>query len=119
TAAMRLDQRSADRQAQSQAAVTPPHHRIPRLERVEDPGQAVGLDPDPGIRDLSDPEGALAFGGRARGIAGAGRDRTAPRGELDGILDQVPEDLLEASWVGADLVPRRGQLQMQLELGFL
>ena len=50
-------------------------------------------------------------------VAGPDRDRTPLGGELDRILEQVPEDLLEPDRVGVDVVPAGGEVQVQTESG--
>jgi hypothetical protein len=51
-AALELDELAADRQAQPRAAEPASGRRIGLGERLEQPGRAVGRDPDPGVDDL-------------------------------------------------------------------
>src|SRR5262249_57464250 len=53
-AAVLLDDRSADRQAQAQPARPPRRLGAALLEHVEDPRQHLGLDPDPRVDDADD-----------------------------------------------------------------
>ena len=48
-------------------------------------------------------------------VAGPHGHRARRRRELDGVLDQVPEDLLEADRVGLDVVARGGEVNLELE----
>ena len=59
-AAVGLDHRPADRQAQPQAAERAGGGGPPLLEGVEDPGEDLGLDPDAGVGDLDDQKRPLA-----------------------------------------------------------
>ncbi len=82
------------------------------LEWVEDQGENIRLDADAGIdhldHDPAVPTVALAFGA-VELVASADHDRAAVRCELDGVLDQVPDDLLEPRGVGID-VPALGSI---------
>ena len=44
-------------------------------------------------------------------IAGVDQDLSPHGAELDGILEEVPQELLQASGVGLGVVPGRGQVQ--------
>ena len=112
-AAVGLDDALADGQAQPQAAELAGDRRLPLLERVEDRRQDLRLDADAGVDDLDDdpvlrPSPAL--------VAGADGDRPALGGELHGVLDQVPEHLLEPGRVGVDVVVPGGRLHRQPEV---
>ncbi len=49
-------------------------------------------------------------------VTGADAQPAAFRRKFDGVLDQVPKDLLEPRWIGFELHPRRRQFQLQREL---
>jgi hypothetical protein len=72
------------------------------LERVEDQGHDLGFDPDAGVGELDNqpipPRAGLVP------VSSADRDRAAVGGEFDGVLDQVPEDLLKPRRVGVYMV---------------
>src|SRR4029077_6367196 len=87
-AAVGLGERLADRQAETEAAELLGHRGVALLEGVEDPRQDLGLNPDSRVDHLEDPF-------RSRLISRANDDPAARRCELDGVLDEVPEDLLD------------------------
>ena len=110
-AAVELDERAADRQAEAEPAEPPGDRRVPLLEGVEDPRERLGVDPLARVDDLDDQPAALA-------VAGADRERAAGRRELHAVLDQVPVDLLEPRGVGLDVMGVRveGDVEPQVLL---
>src|SRR5437763_17223892 len=86
---MGFDQRFADRQAEPESAEL---RTIALLESVENLRERFRVDPHPRIRNF-DLE-------RAIHVRGPNFESTAFRGELHGILDQVPKDLLKAGRIG-------------------
>ncbi|CAA9379130.1 MAG: hypothetical protein AVDCRST_MAG64-500 [uncultured Phycisphaerae bacterium] len=106
---MQVDQRLADRQPEPEPAEQPGHVPPALLERVEDPRQRLGVDPDAGVAD-GDGQSPAGRVGRP--------DRHPPAGrrELDRVLQQVPQDLLGPGRVGPDVVPPGRQVQRQLDL---
>ena len=115
-AAVLLDDRAADRQAQPQAAEPARRRRPPLLQDVEDPGKSLRLDADAGVADL-DRSGRHAVRSVRvpLAIAGPDRDPASGGGELDRVLDQVPEDLLEPDRVGVDVVAAAARSSDELE----
>src|SRR5258708_13844435 len=77
-----------DRQAEAESALRAPARRVALLESLEDSGQDLGRDADAGIAHLDGDRVRL----RARGDV----DPAALRSELDGVGDQVRDDLLQA-----------------------
>ena len=110
--AVQVDQRLADRQAQSQPAELTRHRLIRLLEGVEDLGHRRRVDADAGVGDgdLQRPGGVVV------GVDGDVSVRRGRGGELDGVLDQVPEDLLESSRVAAHVVLLRREVHRRAEL---
>ena len=70
-------------------------------------GRISGLDADAGVGDLDDDAPIVVRVERPDG------DRPALGRELDGVLDQVPEDLLEPGRVGVGPVLARRQVEHQ------
>src|SRR5690606_4403683 len=81
-AAVRLDDRVADEQAEARTALAPARGRPVRLEQVRD---VLGWDPRAGVEDLEQQ--------RSPGDAAADRDRVAGSAELDRVAEQVAENL--------------------------
>ena len=113
-AAVGLRQRPADGQPQAQPAAVAAARRVALLERLEDPGQDLRLDPHARCRRTSTTRRAAVAG---LGVGAALRERigdaTPPAGgELGRVLDQVPEDLLQPRRVGLDVVLGGRQVQL-------
>ena len=89
---MKLDERPREGEADPEAA---PGTSARRLSiEIEDPGQELGGDPDPGVADHQR--------GAALPASNGDEDTAAPVGELQGIAEEVREHLLEARRIGAD-----------------
>ena len=88
-AAHEIGQPRADGEAQAGAAVAARHRGVAQLERLEQLGHAVGVDADAGVADLD--------AQHRHGAAAVGDERAqlhlAHRGELDGVAEQVVDDL--------------------------
>ena len=100
-AAHRLHQALADRQPQAGAAVVAVGGVLDLEEGLEHLGGLVGRDADAGVADR-EAEPGLALGGGRGGDADGDR---ALVGELDGVADDVEEELVELAPV-ADHPPR-------------
>ena len=99
-AAHQLGQALADRQPQAGAAVAARGRGVDLAERLEQPVQPVRRDADAGVADR---EGQLVKRRRAVEAAGAHReDDLAPLGELDGVGEQVEQDLAQPRHVADD-----------------
>ena len=83
-----FDQALGDREPQPEAAELARHARILLLEGVEYPGDGLGLDADAAVVDLDDDMRLLAIAAYA--------DASSLGCELDGVVDEVPQDLLQA-----------------------
>ena len=92
-----FDERLGDGQAEAEAAEEAFGVVVALFEGIEEAGEGVGRHADAGVGDLEG-DGAL---GEVDGVDG---DRAAGGGEFDGIFEDVPHDLLEASGVAADEV---------------
>jgi hypothetical protein len=103
----------ADRQAQA-AGLAGPGRSVALLEGIEDLGEQIGLDADAGVLDLDH----QVRPARVDFVAGTDRDHAAGGGELDGVLDQVPEDMLQPSGVGVEVVVSGAQVQGQADFNF-
>ena len=107
-AAEHLGEALADREAEAGAAVLAGGRVVDLAKRLEQAVHAVGADADAGVgdRELQ----LVARGGVAVALgelAGADGDGDlAAGGELDGVADEVDEDLAQAGGVGDE--PRRG-----------
>ena len=99
---MRFDQRLADGQSQSQPAELPGHARVALFEGGKYPVHLPGRDPHAGVDDC---HLQLAL----RGVAGVDSYAASRRGELDGVVEQVPEHLLEPGGVGPGRMLPGGQ----------
>jgi len=62
------------------------------LKRVEDHPQPVGRNADAGVADLD-------LGRPHRRSRSVHGDSSAARRELDGVAQQIPEDLLQSMWI--------------------
>src|SRR5437899_4068705 len=70
-------------------------------------GQKIGLDPRSGVGHFDDDISSRIFR--------ADTDRAALGSELLGVVEQVPEDLLNARWIGPDAMLRCAELHFQLD----
>src|SRR5439155_22697650 len=93
-AAVHLDQVAGDGQPEAQSAVLLRDRRVALVKALEDVGQDVGGDADPGV-----PHDDLGVVSRAPGDH---RHTAAVGGELDRVGEQVLEDLLEPGGVAPD-----------------
>ena len=100
---MLLDDPPADRQPQPRPLAL----LLGGEERVHDPGQVLGRDAHPGVREL-DPHGGPAVVQRAG--AGAQRQGAALRHGVAGVGEQVQEHLPQLLPVGVDGRHVRGEL---------
>src|SRR5581483_12526609 len=92
------DEALRDREPEAGPSVPARRRRVDLAEGLEELGDALGRDADPGV---AYGEVELVLAGRDR----AGRDGDAdlsPIGELDGVREQVREDLPEARHVADD-----------------
>src|SRR5438105_1431472 len=90
---MRLDQRLTDGEAETESSQL---CASGLLEGVENFRQRLRLDSKTGIGNFD-----AQLPGRI--VAGRNRDLSSSRGEFHGVVDQVPEDLLKSSWIGAQM----------------
>src|ERR1700693_1133472 len=90
---MRLNQGLADGEAETKSSQLSSRAL---LERIENFWQRLGFDSETGIGNLD-----AQLPGRI--VAGRNRDLPAKGGEFHGVVDQVPEDLLESGWIGAEM----------------
>ena len=86
--AVQLRERTHNREPEPEPAVLPRRRAVGLPETVEDVRQKLGRDAYPRIRHLY--QRLAAFGPHAR------RDAPALRRELDGVRQEVPDDLLKA-----------------------
>src|SRR5262249_19690919 len=101
--------RPGDRQAQAKTFRSPSERVLTLLERLENPRKELPPDADAGVATLDN----QWLGARAgiRPIARADADRPARGREFHGVLDQVPDHLLESGWVGLSVVGRGRQVE--------
>src|SRR5262249_52325707 len=97
-----LDDRPGDGQAEAKATEPADVTGLALGEGVEDAGQQPRLDADAVVDAADDQLGTVGAGGRP--VVGSDQDRAAGGRELDGVLDEVPEDLLEPGGVALDVV---------------
>ena len=97
-----------DREAEPEAALRARARGIRLPERFEDPAEELRRDAAAGI---ADPD----HGVRARAVEGQG-DASISRRELDGVGEQVPDDLLEPAGVTGE---RPGSDELRVELDAL
>src|SRR5688500_8556696 len=107
---MYLDQRLADRKAETEAAELVGDARISLFERIEYLRQKLRLDSDTVVAD-SDRD--TAMWPTVGGIGRDDRDVSPCGGKLDGVLDKIPDDLMQTCRIGAyDTV---GGVELQIE----
>ena len=109
---MRIGDRLADREAEADPAKLPRDLAIALLEGIEDAADLSRVDSDAGVFYFHRhaPVAVRPLGARAD------RDRATLRGELDRVLEQVPEDLGDARAVGEDGCFFVGKIPDQLEM---
>ena len=90
--AVHLDQRLDQAEADPQPALRPVRAVLGLDEHLEDVGEHLGHDPDARVPDPHDGLAALSPGLQA--------DQPPRLGVLDGVVQQVPEDLLQPRRVG-------------------
>ena len=93
-AAVEFDELSDDREAEPQAAVRAGGRGVGLAEAIEDVGEELRVDPFAAVDDADLEMGVDAF---EQDLHGA-----VARGELHGVAEQVPEDLLQAIRVAGD-----------------
>src|SRR6516225_4506884 len=94
-AAVELDEAAGERQPEARPLGAGAAGLGELLELPEQPRQILARDADAGVGDADDD---VAGGG-----AGDEADDASPGGELDGVRDQVVEDLLDAPGIDVDL----------------
>jgi hypothetical protein len=109
-AAHQFDQPLADRQPESGAAVFSRHAVVGLLEGLEQSRLRLGVDADAGVADF---EAHLHRIGGFADQAGAQGDAALP-GELDGIADQVEQDLAQPQRIA----PQEQARQFGRNVGF-
>ena len=122
-AAVLFHDRAADREAEPEPAELPRRRHAALLEDVKDARQKVGLDADARVDYLDRKRRRAHVRACLAGwyiashalVVRLDDDRASRRGELDGVLDQVPENLLEPDRVGVDVVARGGKVDLELE----
>src|SRR5690606_547210 len=112
-----------DRQPEAGAAVEPARRRVGLLERLEDEPLLLGLDPDAGVADGEGDDRGRAYERLALERLRVALERdleahAARLGELEGVREQVLEDLLEALRVRRDR-GRHLRRDLHLELHLL
>ena len=97
-AAVQIDERLGNREAEPEPAEGLRDGAAALLERIENPRQRLGRDADAGIghADLKRRRAVVRHHPRGDG------DAAAFRGELERVLQQVPEDLRQPRGIGAD-----------------
>ncbi len=81
------------------------------LEGVKDTFEVGGVDSDAGVGDLDNE--AEGF----RIVAGENGDEASGGGELGGVAEQVPDDLLESCGIGEDLGVIGGEVEFEVNSG--
>src|SRR5262249_55104839 len=114
-AAVLLDDRTADHQAQSQALRSGRGGRAALLEHLEYMRKLDGIDADTGIADPEERVVARLAQGTPFFVARPDRHHPAVLRKLDRVLDQVPEYLLEADRVSIHVVPPGREVQSEFE----
>jgi len=103
-----LDEVLAQREAEAGALVAAPRRRVDLREGLEDPPVVAVADADAGVLDFEHDELP-----EVDGLAAHGDGDAAAGGELEGVADQVDEDLAQAAAV--ELGDDRGRRGAQLE----
>src|SRR5205814_6839134 len=83
--------------------------RVAVLDGFEDCAELLGANADAGVGDMNQQRALV-------GVFGDDRDLSAVRGELDGVLQEVPEHLLQSRRISADEVMRRVELHLQVKM---
>ena len=107
-APVHLDEVAGDRQAEPETPAAAHGRHVSLLERLEDAREGIGTDAAAGVRD----DDADASGLR---VLGSQRHASALGRELGGVLEDVPEDLLESRAVAEGVVIGRGKLRPQVD----
>ena len=108
---MTFGQAPTDRQAKAQAAEPLRDRLVALVEGVKNLRERRGLDTDSGVGHLDDQGITL--------VAASDDDPPAARGELHGVLDQVPGHLLKPGRVGVDEVAGGVEVDLQAEPGLV
>src|SRR6185503_12887331 len=98
-----LDEPLRDGEAEPGPAVAAGHRPVGLDEGLEEPALRLGGDPDAGVAHLDPHDGGRVRAGRA--LAGLEPDADldlAAVGELDGVPDEVRQDLAKAPGVAGD-----------------
>src|SRR5438270_723487 len=103
---MRLDQGLADGEAETESSQL---CASGLLEGVENFRQRLWLDSETGIGNFN-----AQLPGRI--VTGRNRDLSTGRGEFHGVVDQVPENLLEPGWIGAEMHLFGVQVETKLQM---
>src|SRR5712691_6049678 len=105
---MQVNDRLADRQAQPQPPVLPSYLRLSLLESVEETRHEVRGNANAGVGDLYHNASVTV-------VPRPNRDGALRPGELRRVLDQVPEDLLDAGRVRPEDRGRGSQFGIHAE----
>ena len=105
---MQIDDPFGDGQSQAEAAKLARHRRTALFKGVEDPRLQFRRDTDAVIPNLDDDV-------MRRIIVRANCNRPFSRGELDRVVDQVPQNLLETRRVSPAMMFRRLQVAVHLQ----
>lgn len=84
------------------------------FEGIKDAQEGVGFDADAGVGDFNTDDRGAGIGGSGV-VGGSDGDRAAGVGKFNGVLEEVPEDLLEAEGIGVDEV--RGSIEFNAKPG--
>ncbi len=112
---LQLDETLRDRQAQTDSPETMAAVVIFLDESVEHPGNHLRRNADAGIADHFHLECFRIL----RRITCAHRNGATARGELDGVLEHVPKDLLQPHGIGPDRVSRRRGVEAEIDFALL
>ena len=80
---------------------------------MKDAFEVSGIDSDAGIGNLDD-KTRLSESGHVAGVHG---DGATGGGELGGVAEEVPDDLLEAGGIGQDAGVTRGEVELEVNSG--
>src|SRR5436190_1743097 len=94
---MRIDHRLGDGETEAETAEAACDRALPLLEGIKNLVDLFLLDPDASIRD-SDFD---FFWSRIKRFNG---DTAAGRRKFDAVLDEIPKDLLQTSWISLDVI---------------
>src|SRR5262249_33434452 len=106
SAVVELDEGFRDREPEAEPAVARARAAGGLFEGLEDPLERGTGETDAGIdHGNAEPAGFRVFG--------RDPDRAAVARELDRVLQEVPEDLLEAARIGLGVVVRGGEVELE------